>query len=111
MKIPLFALNQKITLRRYLGDTAVGPQWGDPVIVRGRFERRRSLSYTSRAEGGGVAEAQETVTEGRLYLMPSVTIGEGDRVEYQGHTYRVMEVRRQFAIAAESHIEAVLGAA
>ena len=99
--IPPSLLDQTVQVESYLGDTAVGPTWGDPVSQRARMQPRRRMVRDR--------EGRETVSDATVYLPPETVIGPDDRLTWGGRTYRVMEARPHQMHGRTQYIEAVLG--
>ena len=93
MKIPGFALPQKVTIEEYKGEGTYGPKFGSKYTARARVEYGNELTRNQ--------DGDEVVSSGRVYLDPKHKPLPGSRITVDGRTHRVLEV--VFAYGFDSH--------
>jgi len=116
--LPKRLLRQQCTVKNDMGEHT-RPRWHDTTLSRVRFEQtiegaRRGVSGDTE-EGGLTLWLAPEATEGGEYVEDHLfagvegtyTLRPGDRIEADGHTYRVMAVHRRIGRSGRlHHIEA-----
>lgn len=95
-------LNQTVSLARRTGSDAYGsPAWAAGTTVKARVQQRKRMV---RNEAG-----EQVVSDLQVFLAPTVTVGEGDRITYSGGTYQVLAVSEEQGLSSTSHLVAWTG--
>lgn len=108
MKVPAALLNQRITIEPYLGETAYGPKWGDPLTVRARVEgERRTIR---RSDGTDVtSSARATVLPEIVDRLPAGAELPQSKVTYETRTYDVLDVLDGMGLSSAAYRDLILG--
>lgn len=93
-------LNQTVTIRPYLGNSAYGPIYGPEFSAKCRIEVVRK-KVTDR-------EGNEVVGNARAFFSPDVDPPVESEIVWDGRTYEVIESRRQYGLRDPSHTEVIL---
>lgn len=92
--------DKAITIERYQGDSAYGPQYEDPETVEGMVEQEKS--WTRNQEGDVV------VSEATLYLSPDISPPPvQSKITFDGSEHFILSVREpeDRLIGKRHHIE------
>lgn len=100
MRVPKWLLREAVTVTPQGEMGWDGPTWGEPYTAMCHIEpgQRR---VTDR-------EGQEVIAEATAFFAPDVTLKPGDRVEWQGRAYTVIEARPLRGLGKPSHVEVIL---
>ena len=93
-------MRTKATVEDYQGSSSLGDVYGDPVVVKGRFEGKRRL--VKRPDGS------EIICSGTFTVRPDVTVAMKSRVTIAGRAYTVEEVLPAEGLARTDHIDLLL---
>lgn len=113
--IPHAALRQRITVEPFLGTSAYGPRWGDPVTVRARVVgKRRSVRQ---ADGTDIISSASAIIRPDLRFDQVVDeMSDGfdqqipleSRVTWDDRLFEVIDVLVGQGLTRPEHLELVL---
>src|SRR5690606_21035561 len=106
MRIPPSLRRETVVVRRYLGSGAYGPVYGDPERfappLRGVYVEPGFRRVTN-------AQGEEVVASVTVFFDVSAEgIMPGSLVEWQGRTYKVIDVQPIRPFGRTNHVEVVL---
>jgi len=95
-------LTQTVTIQRRTGSDVDGQAtYASAVSALARVQQRKRLI---RNESG-----EQVVSDMQVFLAPSTSVSEGDRITYNGSTYHVLSVTQEYALDSLSHLVAWTG--
>lgn len=96
-------LRHEATVTPYLGDTGIGETWDDDAAftLKCRFSTQRKVMRTSRGD--------EILADASLICRPGEDLDEKDKVERDGRSYLISEIRpAEGPHSATNHLEVLL---
>lgn len=98
--IPTAALPHRVTVARYLGNSAYGPTWGAPVRMRARVTGKRRAVKTS----NGV----NVIADATCVLRPCKEIPAESTLTHHGRIYTVLGVMDNPGLVRDHNTELIL---
>jgi hypothetical protein len=105
MLVPSSLLRQQATIEPYQGNTGRGPVWGEPVVVRCRFEGKRRVVRRVNAGDSG----SDVISSGSVTIRPGLDVPTESRVTISARTYEVLDVIVGEGLTRPAYIELMVG--
>lgn len=99
MRTPMFAFRQEATVKRYVGNTSLGPTYQESV-EKCRIEHKHKLVID--ANGDNVTSPARALFPNTVDITPQSIVVHG------GREYKVTDVMPQYSFSGIAHIEVVL---
>lgn len=100
MKIPPFILIHDVKIKKYLGSSAYGAQYGDPYFAKMRIEPKRQRVKDP--------QGVEYISNAVAIADPETDIGDNYIIVYNGREYTVKDWQPMDTDVGTHHIEMVL---
>ena len=100
--LPKFLQPDTVTIEDYEGDSAYGPQYGDPYDVEGTIERTRKRVQNE--------DGDEVISEVQFYTSEDIDPPMQSKLTFDGDEYEVINAspKRNKMNGQLSHVEVVL---
>lgn len=96
---PDFTFIHTATLRPWLRQGITGPEYGDAIAVKGRFDFTRKKAKSMNAA------ALEVLASGTFFCAAGTRMEPESLVEFEGKSYTVLSCRLCYDWTGENHVE------
>lgn len=104
MLTPDFTFLHTCTAHPFIKQGMTGPEYGEPVTLRCRFDFTRKRARLAGSRGAGVL-GQEVIAAGTMFCAAGTRLEPESLVDFDGRTYTVISCRPCYGFGGENHVE------